>query len=63
MTTKQLTRRQARWAELLSEFNFKIMYRPGKLGQKPDYLTRRSQDLPQGVEDDPAAGRSTRRGC
>ena len=52
MTTKQLTRRQARWAEFLSEFNFKIMYRPGKQGQKPDYLTRRSQDLPKGSEDD-----------
>ena len=52
MTTKQLTRRQARWAEFLSEFNFKIMYRPGKQGQKPDYLTRRSQDLPKGFEDD-----------
>jgi RNase H-like domain found in reverse transcriptase len=49
--TKQLTRSQARWAEFLSEFNFKIMYRPGKQGQKPDYLTRRSQDLLQGVED------------
>jgi hypothetical protein len=51
MSTKQLTRRQARWAEFLSEFNFKIMYRPGKQGQKPDYLTRRSQDLPKGIED------------
>jgi hypothetical protein len=27
------------------------MYRPGKQGQKPDYLTRRSQDLPKGIED------------
>jgi RNase H-like domain found in reverse transcriptase len=26
MTTKELTRRQARWAEKLSEFNFKILY-------------------------------------
>src|ERR1700722_3741170 len=52
MTTKQLTRRQARWAEFLSEFNFKIMYRPGKQGQKPDSLTRRSQDLPKDLKDD-----------
>ena len=51
MTTKQLNRRQARWAEFLSEFNFKIMYRPGKQGEKPDTLTRRSQDLPKGFED------------
>jgi hypothetical protein len=39
ITTKQLNRRQARWAEFLSEFNFKIMYRPGKQGEKPDILT------------------------
>src|SRR5882762_1535777 len=51
MTTKQLNRRQARWAEFLSEFNFKIMYRPGKQGEKPDILTRRSQDLPAGASD------------
>ena len=30
MTTKKLTRRQARWAEMLSEFNFELVYRPGK---------------------------------
>jgi hypothetical protein len=52
MTTKQLNRRQARWAEFLSEFNFKIMYRPGKQGEKPDMLTRRSQDLPKEFDDD-----------
>ncbi|KAI0991926.1 hypothetical protein K3495_g16261 [Podosphaera aphanis] len=47
MTTKQLTRRQVRWSEFLSEFDFKIIYRPGKQGGKPDVLTRRSQDLPR----------------
>lgn len=46
MTTKQLNRRQARWAEYLSRFDFKIHYRPGRLGTKPDALTRRSGDLP-----------------
>lgn len=46
-TTKLLNRRQARWAEFLSRFNFKIVYRPGKLGAKPDALTRRSGDLPK----------------
>ena len=51
MTTKQLNRRQARWAEFLSEFNFLITYRPGKQGTKPDSLTRRSQDLPLGIGD------------
>lgn len=51
MTTKNLNRRQARWAEFLSEFNFKIMYRPGKQGEKPDALTRRPQDLPVDAND------------
>jgi len=46
MTTKVLNGRQVRWAEFLSEFNFKIMYRPGAAGGKPDALSRRSQDLP-----------------
>ena len=45
MTTKQLNRQQARWAEFLFEFNFKIMYRPGKQGEKPDVLMQRSQDI------------------
>jgi hypothetical protein len=30
MSTKQLNRRQPRWAEYLSWFNFVIKYRPGK---------------------------------
>jgi hypothetical protein len=47
MSTKLLNRRQARWSEFLSRFNFKITYRPGKAGGKPDALTRRSTDLPQ----------------
>ena len=47
MSTKQLSRRQARWSEFLSRFNFVIHYRPGKLGAKPDALTRRSGDLPK----------------
>lgn len=45
-TTKQLSHRQARWSEYLSRFNFVIKYRPGSQGQKPDSLTRRSQDKP-----------------
>ncbi|KAG0159950.1 hypothetical protein PDIDSM_7477 [Penicillium digitatum] len=43
-TTKLLNRRQARWSEFLSRFNFKITYRPGKQGAKPDALTG---DLPE----------------
>ena len=39
-TTKLLTRRQARWSEFLSQFNLVVRFRPGKLGTKPDALTR-----------------------
>jgi len=47
MSTKLLNRRQARWSEFLSRFQFTIVYRPGKAGGKPDALTRRSGDLPK----------------
>jgi len=40
-TTKLLNRRQARWAEMLSEFNFKIIYHPGERNGKADALSRR----------------------
>ncbi|KAM3518660.1 hypothetical protein MY4038_010031, partial [Beauveria bassiana] len=52
MTTKRLSRRQARWSEFLSRFNFKLIYRPGKQGGKPDALTRRSSDLPHDDRDE-----------
>jgi hypothetical protein len=45
MTTKQLTARQARWAEVLSEFFFTIMYRPGSKNAGADSLSRREQDV------------------
>ncbi|EEA22361.1 retrovirus polyprotein, putative [Talaromyces marneffei ATCC 18224] len=48
---KLLNRRQARWAEFLSQFNYKLIYRPGKLGGKPDALTRWSQDWPHEPDD------------
>ncbi len=41
MTTKKLSRRQARWAEFLSGFNFVISYTPGRENEKADSLTRR----------------------
>jgi hypothetical protein len=40
-TSKVLTRRQARWAEHLAEFNFKVIYRPGEKNTKADVLSRR----------------------
>lgn len=51
MTTKQLSRRQVRWSEFLSQFQFAIKSVPGKENGKPDALTRRSQDLPQNETD------------
>ena len=47
MSSKVLTRRQARWAEYLAEFNFVITYRPGKLAIVPDALSRRDDVYPQ----------------
>ena len=46
MTTKELTRRQARWAEKLADFNFKIVYRSGKSNSKADALTRMPGSTP-----------------
>ena len=51
-TTKVLTRRQARWSEYLSQFNLVIRFRPGKLGTKPDSLTRRWDVYPKGGNSD-----------
>jgi len=46
MTTKELNEQQARWMQELSQYNFKIEYRPEREGGKPDALTRREGDLP-----------------
>lgn len=46
MTTKLLNQRQVRWSEFLSRFNFRIVYRPGKLAVKPDALSRKAEDQP-----------------
>jgi len=47
-TTKVLTCWQARWSEYLSQFNLVIRFRPGRLGTKPDALTRRWDVYPKG---------------
>jgi len=46
-TTKLLSRRQARWSEYLHQFNLAVRFRPGKLGAKPDALTRRWDVYPK----------------
>ena len=51
-TTKLLTRRQVRWSEYLNQFNLVIRFRPGRLGEKPDSLTRRWDVYPKGGNSD-----------
>ena len=46
-TLKVLTCWQARWSEFLSSFNLVIRFHPGKLGAKPDALTRRWDIYPK----------------
>jgi hypothetical protein len=48
--TKQLSRRQARWSEYMSSFDFVVKYHPGRLGTKPDALTRRPDVYPKGED-------------
>jgi len=48
LTTKILTRRQARWSEYLSQFNLVIRFHPRHLGAKLDALTRRWDIYPKG---------------
>ncbi len=45
MTTKDLTARQARWAEFFADFHFMIMYRTGVTNTVADTLSRREQDI------------------
>ena len=52
-TTKILNRRQARWAEILSEFNFVITYRPGEKNGKADALSHRTDPALEGGSDTP----------
>jgi hypothetical protein len=54
-TTHLLTRRQVRWSEYLSQFNFILRFRPGKLGAKPDALTRRWDIYPKEGDSDYAS--------
>ena len=45
ITTKKLTGRQARWAELLSQYYFKLAYRAGKANERADALSRKAEDV------------------
>ena len=45
MSSKLLNRRQTRWFEFFSKFNFKIIYKPGSLNNKTDVFTRQSGNI------------------
>ena len=45
MSTKELTGRQARWAEALAQFDSMVHYRPGKENGAADALTRQEEDI------------------
>ena len=47
LTTKVWNPRQIRWAQWLANFNFKIVYRPGSHGGKPDALSRQPEYRPE----------------
>jgi len=47
-TTKSLNRRQHRWAEFQQPFNFKVIYREGRLNEKADALSRLRDYRPEG---------------
>jgi len=42
-TKKIWNQRQIRWAQELTNYNFKIVYRPGSRGGEPDALSRRPE--------------------
>ena len=46
-TTKILNKQQARWAQELAGYDFKIFHRPGSANGKPDALSRRSEYRPK----------------
>ena len=45
-------RKQARWAEKLSKFDFIIVFQPGKNGGKPDALSQRPDYMEQARRED-----------
>ena len=53
-TTKELTRRQARWAEVLSQYDFKIVHCRGTENAQADALSRRPDYEVRGNEASPA---------
>ena len=58
MTTKELSRRQARYLDTLLEFNFQVVFRPGKRNEKADALIRMPGSTPTNKDDVKIYGRT-----
>ncbi len=52
MENKPLTERQARYLDILSDFNFKIIFLAGRANGKADALTRMPGSSPEGADDE-----------
>ena len=57
---QMLAERQRRWAYELSEYDFRIIHKPGVTQAQSDALSRREQDMPQDAEDDRIKSRDFR---
>lgn len=57
MTSKKIAERQVRWAQVLSQFNFRHQFRAGNKSVRPDALSGRPQDLHIGAADPRLQGR------
>lgn len=57
MTKRLLNERQARYYDVLQQFNFILKWRPGNSCERPDALSRRDQDKPHGLNDERTMGR------
>ena len=50
--SQELTRRQARYLDILSEFNIRVIFRPGPRNAKADALTRLPGSRPVNTKDE-----------
>ena len=55
-TLRILKQRHARWAEILSEFDFVLCYKPGMMNPVADALSRRSDLVPKGKDSHEQSG-------
>ena len=51
MKSQKLTERHVRWSQFLSQFDFRLTYRSGSKGERPNALSRRQQDIPKYLDD------------